>query len=1104
MKAYVAGLLRIVPAALALAAGRPLSARAAQADPGVPPELGFERITTADGLSFPVVRDIAQDRQGFIWIATDSGLNRFDGYEFAVYREDPGDAASIRFDDVYAVYEDSDGDLWVGGGGGLDRFDRSSGTFVHVDTRGQVYVIHEDASGTIWAGFWHGLYGYDRATGEIVHSTQPKPDVSDDWSARTESAVQAIYEDQEGTLWIGTVAGLYGLDRETGAFAPYHHEPQDPTSLSDDRVSAILEDRHGALWVGTGKGLNQLDRSSGVVVRYWHDPDDPGSLSDDTVLSILEDSGGTLWVGTMRGLDRFDREQNRFHRHRNDAEDPESLGDDVVVSLFEDRSGVLWVGTSNGVSRSNRREGQFALYRKHQDPPVARSYSLDVPGLLSDPQPPILSDSKILAVEEDARGVLWIGTFTGGLNRLDRQAGRVSVYRNDPQDASSLSTDSVGAVFADRAGMLWVGTSNGWLEQFDPATESFIHHEQLGAGVSAIAEDPAGNLWIGTSGDGLYRLAPDRTSVEHFPQFWRDPDHWWRYGTLSSHAISSLFVDPSGVLWAGTIYGGINLWGVERDRFTHLRHDPASADSLSHDQVLAIYQDPGEEGPVWIGTGAGGLNRYDRATGSVRHYREADGLQADMVGCIAADDGGYLWLSTVKGLSRFDPRTESFRSYDRRDGVGVLSLGMVEPGTCLRSQTGEMVFGGSDGLYIFDPRRVREDLHPPPVAVTSLSVSNEPRYTDLSSEHHIRLPHQDNFLSFEYAALDYTMPEKNEYAYRLEGLDRDWVHAGTRRYADYPDLRPGNYVFRVRAANSDGVWNKDGAAIQITIEPPLWQTWPFRGLAALAVVLFGVGVYRQRVMNIETRSRELERQVEERTEEIRSLSEKARQLAVVEERQRLARDLHDAVSQTLFSASLIAETLPQVWHSSEVEGEQLLDKLQQLSRGALAEMRGLLMELRPAALVETSMRDLLRQLGQAVSGREGVPVAVTVGPDCTAQDFELPADVHVALYRIAQEALNNVAKHAQASRVDVDLECLPGPGTPQMWRVRLDIRDDGLGFDPEAVSREHLGIGIMRERAASIGAGLEIESEAAQGTRVTVTWPALDREEGADEDTGYE
>jgi signal transduction histidine kinase/ligand-binding sensor domain-containing protein len=1064
----------------------------------------FERITTAEGLSFPVIRDILQDQEGFLWFATDSGLNRYDGYNFTVYREALDDPGTIRFDDVWVLLEDSDGVLWVGGGGGLDRLERETGTFTHVDTRGQVFALYEDSVGTLWAGFWHGLYGYDRSTNELIHSEQPQPDAPQNWAARTESAVRAILEDQSGGLWIGTDTGLYRLDARTRALSHhFRHDARDPASLGSDFVNALYEDRGGNLWIGTrGGGLDHYDGSSGAFVHYRHDPGDATSLGDPNVLSILEDNAGRLWLGTVSGLDRVDSTvaapgsattqatgRTRFLHFRHDPDDPLSLSQNTVTSLYQDRSGIIWVGTGNGVSKYTGREGQFAHYRKLLDPPETSAYRLDVSNLLAGPLPAILSDSMITAIHGDEDGTLWIGTGAGGLNYLDRQAGELQVYRHDPEDPDSLSSDHVGSVYRDQEGALWVGTGSGWLEEFDPLTGSFAHRYHLGDGVTAIAEDGKGFLWIGTHGDGLYRLDQSRTSLVHYQQYWQDPDHWHREGSLSSHIVSTLNADPFGVLWAGTVYGGINLWGDVPDRFTHFRHDPADSTSVSHDQVLSILDDP-VAGVVWVGTGGGGLNRFDRATETFTHYGEEQGLTSNTIGCIVVDRHGFLWLGTVRGLSRFDPRTESFRNYDRRDGVGVLSAGQVEPGSCYQSQNGEIVFGGADGLYAFYPVQIAENLHPPPVAITALKIFNSALLGEPRPGEEIRLPYQDNFVSFEFAALDYTMPERNQYAYMLEGLDRDWVYAGARRFADYPDLKPGDYVFRVKASNSDGVWNEEGVALRISVATPIWETWAFRVLAILALILIGVGIYRQRLGGIEARGRELERQVDERTREIQRLHEKTQELAVTEERQRLARDLHDAVSQTLFSASLIAEALPDVWKSSPDEGKDLLEKLRQLSRGALAEMRALLMELRPATLVEASMRDLLRQLGQAVSGREGIPVTVTVDEPC-----DLPADVQVALYRIAQEALNNVVKHAQANQVEVSLRCVarsfPTSNQDADGRdvtVELCIRDDGIGFDPACVSPEHLGLGIMRERSEAIGAMLKIDSLEGQGTEVFLAW----------------
>jgi signal transduction histidine kinase len=349
------------------------------------------------------------------------------------------------------------------------------------------------------------------------------------------------------------------------------------------------------------------------------------------------------------------------------------------------------------------------------------------------------------------------------------------------------------------------------------------------------------------------------------------------------------------------------------------------------------------------------------------------------------------------------------------------------------------------------------------------------------------LTHRENFVSFDFAALDYNNPNGNEYAFRMVGVDEDWVYAGTRRHADYPNLRPGDYVFRVKGSNSDGVWNEEGTSVHITIQPPFWGTWWFRGILLLALAGVAFGAYRLRVRSVEARSRELEVQVTERTAELErevehrlqveeALRQSEMEKAVTAERSRLARELHDAVTQTLFSASLIAEVLPRLWAKDPERGKQQLEEVRLLTRGALAEMRSLLLELRPEALAQAKMDDLLRQLGRAMTGRTGVPVSVQAEVLCP-----LPAEVQVALYRIAQEALNNAAKHAEASQVEVRFRC-------DADRATLSIDDDGLGFDVDNIPPGHFGLGIMRERAAAVRAVLEIESEPGGGTKVRVSW----------------
>jgi signal transduction histidine kinase len=398
-----------------------------------------------------------------------------------------------------------------------------------------------------------------------------------------------------------------------------------------------------------------------------------------------------------------------------------------------------------------------------------------------------------------------------------------------------------------------------------------------------------------------------------------------------------------------------------------------------------------------------------------------------------------------------------------------------------------MFFGGENGLNVFLPQKITDNPHIPPVIISTFSLFNQVVRTNLHRGEQIDLTYKENFVSFDFAALDYNNVEKNQYAYQMEGIDEDWVYAGTRRHADYPNLRPGDYVFHVKGSNSDGVWNEEGTSVRITIQPPFWGRWWFRGILLLALSGVAFSAYRLRVRSVEARSHELEAQVTERTAELErevehrlqveeALRQSETEKAVAAERSRLARELHDAVTQTLFSASLIAEVLPRLWAKDPERGQQQLEEVRLLTRGALAEMRSLLLELRPEALVKAKMDDLLRQLGRAMTGRTGVPVSVSADVQCP-----LPAEVRVALYRIAQEALNNAAKHAEASQVDVHFRCNEG-------RAELSIGDNGKGFDPNQVPPGCLGLGIMRERASAIGADLRVQSQLGQGTEINVAW----------------
>jgi signal transduction histidine kinase len=397
-----------------------------------------------------------------------------------------------------------------------------------------------------------------------------------------------------------------------------------------------------------------------------------------------------------------------------------------------------------------------------------------------------------------------------------------------------------------------------------------------------------------------------------------------------------------------------------------------------------------------------------------------------------------------------------------------------------------MYIGGTNGFNAFHPEDVQPNTVPPPVAITRFQVFNETLVQDLSGKAPIRLSYQQDFIAFEFAALDFRAPQKNHYAYMLEGFDKSWIQTDDRRYATYTNLPGGVYQFHVKASNGDGVWNAIGTSIPVIVAPPLWETWWFRGLGIVTLGLLTALGFRWRLNTIHTQKADLERQVAIRTAELQhqieqrekaeqALAEKAAQEAVTLERTRLARDLHDAVTQTLFSASLIAEVLPDIWAMSQAEGWRRLEELRQLTRGALAEMRTLLMELRPSALTEIPLPDLLRQLCESLIGRARLPIELHI-----EGTRKLPPDLQICLYRITQEALNNIVKHAKATQALVTLQLNE--------KVTLSIVDNGSGFDPARVPPDHLGIRIMCERAEAMGAEFSIYSEPGRGTQICISW----------------
>lgn len=835
-----------------------------------PRNIQFTRITMADGLSQSAIHAITQDGIGYLWFGTQEGLNRYDGYEIVVYEHDVTDQNSLSNDWIWTLFADAQGNIWVGtNGGGLNRFDSGQNRFTRFrhdpdnsNSIGsdRVRIITQDRSGIYWIGTdGAGLSRYD-AQKQLFQHYRFSP--ADPHSIPSDN-VTDILQDRQGNLWIGTEAGLARLD--SGVFTRYQHDPQDPASLSGDHVRAITEHLDGRLWIGThNRGLNLFDPETGESERFRHESSDSHSLGDDLVRDVLVDDDGTVWVATDSGLSEWRPEQGGFVSYAHRPTDITSLSDNRINSLYQDEGGVLWVGTYNGMNRWNYASDTFSNYQKDSG---------------------YLSHDVVNAISESRSGVLWIGTYGGGLNRLDLDSGRSQVYRHDASDPGSLRDDRVMAIQVDHNDDVWVGTRTGGLSRLNQTTGKFQHYlhdpadlRSLSAnGVTSIHCDSDGTVWVGTYGGGLNKFEPETATFHAYRHSPGDP---W---SISSDRVLNVYRGRSGDLWVGTEDGGLNRFDESSERFERFLHDPADPSSISSNTAWELYES--SDGSLWIGTLGGGLNRWsyrDRVAGNVhfQKYRKSNGLKGDTVFGVLEDSKGYIWLSGNRGLTRLDPRSGKVRHFDRRNGVRGDEFNF---GARLRSKTGSLLFGGIKGFVSFDPDRVHVNVHEPPIVITAQSILQSAMTVhSRGAPASFLLHYTDYFISFDFAALDFASPDKNQYRYILEGFDEDWNDPGQYRRATYTKLPAGDYTFRVRAANSDGLWNQQDVSLNLQVIPPPWLSpiaYTFY-LLLLVGAIVGYVFWQNRKLVQEAQQRQiLEHKVKLRTKELQQRNAQLQELS---------------------------------------------------------------------------------------------------------------------------------------------------------------------------------------------------------------------------------
>ncbi|MEN8223501.1 MAG: two-component regulator propeller domain-containing protein [Acidobacteriota bacterium] len=828
-----------------------------------------------------------QDSRGFIWIATEDGVNKYDGYEFINYKPDSNNKNSISHNYIWKVMEDSKGKIWIGtNGGGVNRFDPIKQNFIHfkndVDNSESlssnfVWDIYEDSKGIIWVGTLGGGLNklqWDEKTGEPFfirfQNTVNGP------NRISGNNVASIYEDSKGNLWVGTNNGLNKIELNSDKIYEFKHDPSDPDSLSDSSIIEVYEDNEGILWVGTNYGLNRFNRETGNFKRIFFGKNkNPGSR-ENRIWAIQGVNSEKLLVGTDGGLIVLYKKNGKSDLYKR-CETEGCISHNEIRSLLVDRSGIIWIGTEGGgICRYSPNKQKFRSYKRE-----LQNYKN--------------FDNRIIwSILEDRSGLIWMGTNGGGMISLDRRSGVHKFYKNNNSDPDSLSDNVVKSICEDDSGILWIGTETGGLNRFDPSTGKFIHFmndpsdpESLGNDhVRKIIMGNRGYLWMATAGGGLNRF--DR-KTNKFKRYINDPDN---PDSIRHHNLYTVFEDKKGILWIGTWGRGLIKFLKEEEKFIYYNQDYEDPSSLSHDLVVSFCED--KKGNFWIGTSGGGLNKFNRENETFLRFGEKEGLINGVVYGILEGENGNLWMSTNKGIIRFDPETNLFKNYTKEDG---LESNEFNGNSWFKNEkTGEMFFGGIEGFNTFFPQNINDNKFVPPVVLTSFYKFNKKIFPEkhISEMKEIELTYRDYFFSFEFAVLDFTAPKKNKYAYKLEGLDEQWIYTdSSKRIASYTTLSPGRYTLRVIGSNSDGLWNEKGASIDIIISPPFWKTLWFKSLIFILLVAASFAAHRIRIRMIEKRLKneaEMERMLLKR-----GISEREREIVILILNGNTSRDIEDSL-----------------------------------------------------------------------------------------------------------------------------------------------------------------------------------------------------------------
>jgi len=1009
----------------------------------------FKHISIESGLSEVNARCILQDRYGFLWIGTQDGLNRFDGNEFVIFRNDPEDSNSITGNFINCLLEDKDGILWIGTLSGLTSYNPVTGKFNQYSHAQNITALCEDVKGRLWIGTNNkGILIFDKRKNQfssfLYDTTDPK--------SLSTNSITAIYKDKSGIIWIGTDGG--GLNKFINQsdssnkplavknwFEHYVHNPE-KNSICSNGINSLCEDYSGNIIIGTNRGLSifwkKKKRFQNFTFDYSTNTLNKNGVSTgrlNNILTVYCDKSNQIWIGTMQeGLIWFDLKKRIFTRYRKEENNPVSINNNNIYSIYEDKNEILWIGTGKGgLNKFDKKRENFYSISKLSNQ---------------------ISDNSVGAILEDSKGYLWLGT-DNGLNKIELSTGKISKFFHDPFNSNSLSNNKVTALAEDKSGNIWIGTRSG-LNKFVPAKNIFtryftVQKEEntnnfLLNSIGCLHVDKHGILWLGIS-KGLARYNPVKNKFDLYKPY-------GNFNHLSrDNMVSQIYQDSSETIWLCTV-SALNKFEPTIEKFTSYF---ISNKKVTPKSVFGLYENPNHI--FWLGTDAG-LIKFDPKTKAFKSFTVNDGLANNIVYTILPDNFGNLWMSSLQGISKFNPVNETFTNYNPTiDGFASNEYNVRSH---FKSKSGRMYFGGVNGLIYFHPDSIKENSRIPQIAVTSLKIFDDELFRNriYASGEKILLNYFQNFLSFEFSSLDFTDPAKNQFAYFLDGVDSSWIYSGNRHYTSYTQLMPGKYIFRIKASNNDGVWNNDGISIAIIITPPFWQTWWFRIMVIISLISLLVYVlWNTHIKKLKKKIEKLQLQ-----QELQS------------ERMRISQDMHDELGASLTKINLV---------SSRVINENAVDnhvkehvlKIHEFSNEVIKKLDEIVWTVNPG---NDNLKMLISYLCENIEEFLSLTsIAVRFDIPANIPAIVLSSEIRHNIFLVVKEALNNLVKYSEAQKVILRIKVINNS-------LAIEIVDNGKGFEIEQVCGNGNGLINMKDRIEKVGGRFWIHTSTGCGTKIGI------------------